>query len=655
MRHRTLPLVLLLFSLPVALAQTPATQPAERLTGQVLSAAGMPLPNATLLALSSPGGDDSLLATAAADAAGRFSFTPPSPARDLFAFLPNVGFAPMHIAPFDEPLTFRLAPAIDCEVSVQLPDGSPAAGIPVRPTLILFPDPGSPIGRPAFLPPAISRRLAVNTDAAGHALFHGLPKSAIVRFDIDDPRFATIPPMSQSALEGDPALIRIALPRLVPGASISGRLLDPETHKPLANVMVGASSHTAGYGHVATDAQGNFTITRLPPGDYAVTARDISPVWVAPPLDLSLTAGQQATAELQLSHGATLRAQVLDAQTNDPVTGAIVGNYTYAHPNAGSILTSAVVDAHGRAQFHVPPGIQTPYIMSMPGDYLRPPQAGMQTLTLAEGQTADVTIPLSPDPAPIIEGVVLGPDNQPLPKAAVTIQTGDIFGSRQATADKEGRFHLRANPGTPLRASFKELATPQPLPAVAGKAMTLRLEKKITFTLGVTLVDEDNHPVPGATLELLTMQGGFGIGSPPHPADKNGVAHIENLPVDGNYSISGTAPGFGVSQQAVHQLPKGNPYDTVLVLHAESSEIAGTVVDGAGHPLPNITVYLNGGNTGYKTTTTDAQGRFAFPVVAGGEGLVYLLDAQRQATQTANGRAGYTNLRFTTSAAATQP
>jgi hypothetical protein len=35
--------------------------------------------------------------------------------------------------------------------------------------------------------------------------------------------------------------------------------------------------------------------------------------------------------------------------------------------------------------------------------------------------------------------------------------------------------------------------------------------------------------------------------------------------------------------------------------------------------------------------------------------LVYLLDAQRQATQTANGRAGHTNLRFTISAAATQP
>jgi hypothetical protein len=80
-----------------------------------------------------------------------------------------------------------------------------------------------------------------------------------------------------------------------------------------------------------------------------------------------------------------------------------------------------------------------------------------------------------------------------------------------------------------------------------------------------------------------------------------------------------------------------------------------TVVDGAGHPLPNITVYLNGGNTGYKTTTTDAPRRFTFPVVAGGEGLVYLLDAQRQAKQTANGRAGHTNLRFTTSAAATQP
>lgn len=649
-----LAVVALLLVTPQLLAQTPATGPAA-LTGQVLSAAGAPVEKATIVALSSPGGDTSILATATSNAAGRFTLAPAAAPTQSVAFLPTVGFAPPLYSSDNAPLLFQLAPAIDCQVSLQLPDGSPAANIPVRPTVILFADPASPVGIPLWLPESISKQLAVTTDAAGHALFHGLPKSATARFDIDDPRFAHIPPDSQAPLEGDPALIHITLPRLLAAASISGRLINPETHQPLAPCKLGARGidpRSVTYGRATSDADGNFTLDRLAPGTYAVSMSDPASQatgFVAPPLEMQLAPGQHAAAAFALSHGALLRGQVLDKESGRGITGATIGVYSFSTPKA-YIIHNAPVDAAGHFQLRVPPGNQRAYIMDAPDDYLRLPNQGRQELTLADGQTSDLLFSLAPDPAPLIEGTVIGPDQQPLPNASVSIESRDRFGLRYAAADKEGKFHLHANPGTLLRAGFKDLATPQPVPAVADKPMTLRLEKKITFTLTVTLVDEDNHPVPTASLRLTTIVGESGLATAPHPADKTGVVRIEKMPVDGRFEVSGTAPGFGVSQQPIQQLPKGNPYDTVLVLHPESSEIAGTVADGEGHPVANIQVELNGSETGVKTTTTDAAGHFSFSVVPAANNVLVYVRLPDGVGRPVNAKAGQIDLHLTTTA-----
>ncbi|HVS73253.1 MAG TPA: carboxypeptidase regulatory-like domain-containing protein [Phycisphaerae bacterium] len=635
----------------------PASPPAPATTGQLLSPSNTPVANATVLLLGPPAPNQPLLASTTTSPTGQFSLPAPatSDPTQLFAALPNVGFTPPIPAPYDNPLTLHLAPAIDVQISLQLPDGSPAANIPVRPTFIIFPTPQGPIGPLVSLPDSLSQKLAVTTDAAGHALFHGLPATATVRFDIDDPRFAHIAPVSQAPLQGDPALIRITLPKLVPASSISGRLLNPETHQPLPGITLLAqdANPTGSSGAATTDAHGNFTITRLLPGSYTLSLNEPdnqSLDFVAPALTITLTASQHATADLHLSRGALVRGQVLDEQTGQPVPGVPIGAYGSARPRRAGPVYRRVSDAQGRFQFRLPPGEQNLFLQAIPEDYLPLPRQAAKTLTVTEGQTSDITFDLPADPAPLVEGTILGPDNKPVPGATVT-----AGGRKFATAGKDGKFHLHANPGALLHVAANGLNTVDPITVLQDKPLTIHLQKNATFDLSVKIVDESLHPVPTASLVLTTTLGNHATSSAPHPADPAATVHIDKLPLDGAYIVEAQAPGFGVSSQQIHQLPSGTPYDTTIVLHPRTAQIAGTVVDSVGNPAPNITVAMNGAATGAAETKTDATGHFSFPVPEKSSALISLPSVHVTPGTSHKSNAGDTDVHLTYPAAVTPP
>ncbi|HVX85522.1 MAG TPA: carboxypeptidase regulatory-like domain-containing protein [Phycisphaerae bacterium] len=646
----TLPLLL-----PLAHAQTaPTTQPTPTTTGQLLSPSNTPVPNATVFLLG-PAPNQPLLASTTTSSTGHFSLPATSDPREIFAALANVGFTSPVPAPYDAPLSLHLAPAIDVQVSLQLPDGSPAANIPVRPTFIIFPSPQGPIGPLVSLPDSLSQKLALTTDAAGHALFHGLPAAATVRFDIDDPRFAHIAPVFQAPLQGDPALIRITLPKLLPAAAISGRLLNPETHQPLPGITLLAqdANPTGSSGAATTDAQGDFTISRLPPGNYSLSLNqpDDKPLdFVAPALTIPLTTGGQTTADLHLSRGALIRGQVLDEQTGQPVAGVPIGAYGSARPRRAGPVYRRISDAQGRFQFRLPPGEQTLFVQTIPDDYLPLPQQGMKTLTLTEGQTPDITFNLPPDPAPLVEGAILGPDNKPVPGATIT-----AGGRKFATADKDGKFHLHANPGALLHVAANGLNTVDPITVPQDQPLTIHLQKNATFNLSVTIVDESLHPVPTASLVLTTTLGNHATSSAPHPADSAATVHIDKLPLDGAYTIEAQAPGFGVSSQQIHQFPHGDPYDTTIVLYPRTAQIAGTVVDSTGNPAPNITVAMNGAATGAAETKTDANGHFSFPVPEKSSALISLPSVHVTPGTSHKSNAGDTDVHLTYPASPPSP
>jgi Tol biopolymer transport system component/protocatechuate 3,4-dioxygenase beta subunit len=89
-----------------------------------------------------------------------------------------------------------------------------------------------------------------------------------------EPTFTPLPPPTNTPQSSPTATPAEPTLTLTPQSVLSGRILDQDTHQPVAGatVRVGAASAT-------TDAEGHYTLTGLPPGQYAlsVTHPDYDP------------------------------------------------------------------------------------------------------------------------------------------------------------------------------------------------------------------------------------------------------------------------------------------------------------------------------------------------------------------------------------------
>ena len=614
-----------------AIAQ-PAPQPAEFITGDVVTADGKPAAGATVAVLGyRKDGDAEIQERVQADDNGKFTIGLHPDARELFACIPGAAIS----APGRTDATtvhLKLQPAVDVALTWIAPDGAPAAGLDVRPRLILFRRDADPFPLSLSLAKDIAADFSGKTDDAGKCTIHGLPRDAEVLFDIDDPRYAHLDFSASVMMETDGNIVHAHPIKLLNAATISGQLLNPETHEPVAGIELNAQSYGStrqGWGTAKTDAQGNFTIGQLVPSMYAVSLdvpRDNSSPWVAAAADVKLAEGQQARADLKLERGGTLKGAVRDAATGKGLPGMQVGLYGPSRPQHAASIESRTTDADGRFAFHVPAGEQHPYLaMTAPDGYLQPAQQGMQSVTVAAGQTIEVNFDLQPDPTPLIEGRVIDPDGKPAPNALIQIPSDrNMMFGRTVTADADGKFHLHAKPGTKLTARLGDLSTAFPVTAIADAPMEIQLEKEARFTLIVHITDAAGNAVPGSSAELTTMTGQFGSSGTPHRADAKGVARFESLPMDGKYDVSAQADGYGDSQTKVGPPPFDEPRELELpiVIHKATEEISGRVLDKDNKPVPNITVELNGIST--VDTTTDADGKFIFHVVKHASEALYI-------------------------------
>ena len=466
----TLCLLALLTLIPIATAQ-PSTQPADHITGDVVTADGKPAVGATVAVFGyRKDGDAEIQERVQADDNGKFTIGLHPDARELFAFVSGVAIS----APARTDATtvhLQLQPAVDVELTWIAPDGTPATGLNARPRLILFRRDDDPFPLALSLAKEIAPDFSGKTDDAGKCTIHGLPRDAQVLFDIDDPRYAHLDFTAAVTMEADGNIVHAHPIKLLKAATLSGQLLNPETREPVAGIELNAQSYGStrqGWGTAKSDAQGNFTIGQLVPSMYAVSLdvpRDNSSTWVAAAVEVKLVEGEQARADLKLEHGGTLKGAVRDAATGKGLPGMQVGLQGPSRPEHAASIESRTTDADGRFAFHVPAGEQHPYLaMTAPDGYLQPAQQAMQSATVAAGQTVEVNFDLQPDPAPLIEGRVLDPDGKPAPNALIQIPSDrNMMFGRSITTDANGHFRFHAKPGTKLTARLGDLSTALPV------------------------------------------------------------------------------------------------------------------------------------------------------------------------------------------------
>jgi hypothetical protein len=440
-------------------------------------------------------------------------------------------------------------------------------------------------------------------------------------------------------------------------------VIDPTTHQPVPGIgLTFQGTHNnplLGGGFTTPDAKGHYQFNRVRAGDYVVSMDpEISPSdWTAPALLVHLADGQNAVADMTLTHGGFVKGQVRDADSGKPIAGIHIGLYGPAKPRIAASILGADTDAQGNYAIRTPAGRQYVYVAQLmgnsPGPHFEP--------EVLDGQTTIVNFDLPPDRASTISinGTVLNPSGQPVAGADVTCDDPDspepIVSTESATTDAGGHFQLRGvKAGSQIRVRSKDqtLATESPISVhPQTHDLAIRLSAGAQFMLVVKVTDVAGAAIPAATVQLNIMNGRFGEGQV-HPVDADGVVSLESLWTDNHYFLEAQAPGYGVNQAKVETPAQANPrrQTLTLVLKKATSIIAGSVVDAQGNPAPDVKVSINGSKTGAHDTRTDAQGHFSFNVVDDARGvLVYLPKPVEDHSMPvhATASAGQTNLKLT--------
>ena len=504
----------------------------------------------------------------------------------------------------------------------------------------------------------IAQRLAGTTDATGKVTFSDIPQASKFDIKFDDERFAYPNyskriSTSENQAQSDPVTFDLAI-----GATVSGKVKYGPDRKNASGIQVlvqptNRGMSTANSGASRTDAEGNYRIAHLLPGEYNVVLHlqgDLQKNWTAAGHEwLKVESGQAVKGiDFSLIKGGIIKGKVITADTAEPIVTDI-GVHGPAHPQSSSMIESVKTNADGEYSVRVPPGLQHVYISGMLPDAYRQPQQDTRDIKVDDGETTRLDFRLQRREGENVKGVVIGVDGKP--SADVVVMTRSQqgrLGNSSANTDAQGRFHFDALPvDTTIEVKNGDIATAEPAVVRKGQAeIRLQLVRRVKLDLKGLITDEENKPIAGARVRLNQSFGNYGIGDPqPHMTGPDGRYEIKNLYADNQYGIAADADGFGESQAKL-ELKADTKELPTLKLPRASETTGGVVVDETGKPVAGVTVHLNNGMSP-KTCVTDAQGKFSFAVVPGTNHLIWLAVKERgKVGPNANGKGGMNDLKL---------
>ncbi len=286
--------------------------------------------------------------------------------------------------------------------------------------------------------------------------------------------------------------LRLPTTRDRSSGSVSGRVVDQETGRAVADVLVRVGDRA-----VATDARGRWAVAGLPPGGYTVEIDPVSAgvgrVVVRPDaLKVQVAGGETHDVEVGVSRGAkvTGRLVVTDPENGSDGIGGVV-----VELRGGTELRRRMTDASGAFLVgDLQPGDWTLTVVpdGLPANHALERQATV--VTLAPGGEARVTLRAVPRPRAlrIVAGgdLVLGGEaargGAPAPSISTStspsISTSTASPSAPATprptAVLPGLLSTPVHPATPALAHAVSVAPPPDAPAASAGAAASGRERR---------------------------------------------------------------------------------------------------------------------------------------------------------------------------------
>ena len=392
------------------------------------------------------------------------------------------------------------------------------------------------------------------------------------------------------------------------GATLSGRVTDPDG-KPVQGVNINAHSQllNAG-GGIQTDAEGRYRIILLPgtysinislPSGSALVSKNIQ--------EYKITADQ--TLDIKLDRGNILSGRVTDPD-GKPVQNVYVNLYS---SQPGAIGAGGSTDAEGRYRITLLPGTYSVSISVPSGSPLV--SKNIQDFKITADQTFDVKL----DRGNILSGRVTDPDGKPVQNVYVNAYSSlpGALGSGGNT-DADGRYRVTLLPGTynvsiglPSGSSFVSKNI-QDYKIAGDQTLDIKLDRGSILSGRVT--DPDGKPVQNVYVNVYSPQpGAFGNGG---NTDEDGRYRVVLLP--GTYSISiGLPSGSPFVSKSIpdYKIAGDQTFDIKL---DRGVALSGRITDPDGRPVQNVNVNLwsqetqTGGGA-----QTDAEGRYRITLLPG--------------------------------------
>ena len=366
--------------------------------------------------------------------------------------------------------------------------------------------------------------------------------------------------------------------------------------------------------------------------------------------ELKPTNGVLEVGDVQMHRGGTIRGNVLDANTGQPIAGAtlqtigglreelaIVGGARTASGADGRFeLTGVPARAHTLTVLH-PDYIGSPDREAMEAAF--DGSGGGEPIIPADRTSVVRDVKLLP--AATLVGRVLGPDDSPVAGAIVTIQDEmamfhAMMGGQAPTAvtDAEGKFTLGGlRPGEmiPVMAARRDFGRSKILSVKPGLPFVIRLSPPLRLK-GV-VVNEAGQPVAGARVTVEDPSGlhvtRFTGQVRPGVTDARGRFMIRNAP-PGALEVTWDHRDYAPQRRRIDLAPGTSEHDLGRAVLSRGRGIEGEVVDEAGNPVRNVAVHVSHENQApwdepelpadgtvlapgrqFNQGTTDAKGRFA--------------------------------------------
>jgi hypothetical protein len=511
-----------------------------------------------------------------------------------------------------------------------------------------------PLIEPAVVPPpsfVAARRIEVRiTDPTGQPLVAALRVEPIPQQDADEPSWVPAPVEAMAGQDGSarldvapsvPLLLTVAAPgfvaerleiapqnageilvRLTPGTVRSLEVKDGEG-KPVPDVTVATA---AGLRLGMTDKDGRLAVTipRNEDAGLSLTAPDCR--W----LRAALRRDSPAVLTLKLEPPRTVKGQVIDRQTRQPIAGA----WVWAD---GLPSCSARADADGRYSVALPgfgePRVRAAAVRHLPETLAWTPSSTLLALAPVQTRTATgrvVDLQGRPIPGANVLLMLLMPASSPTTLEGIQALRDTTL---QATTDSKGQFRLDRIGKGPFelqaraRGFLPTRVRQVPIPPGSGTADLGVISLQPGIAIEGRVVDPEGNPVEGASVQATPSSG---FSSKDLPADAAAVTGG-----DGAFSLAGfrdselltlrvARRGFSTRTLSRLETPFAQPLTVELT---PAARIAGTVLDESGNPVTAAKLILTEDpQKDPKEAAGAARGRFTAAAQVDSAGRFELVD-----------------------------